>query len=188
MANIIGLIGRRSSGKTTVAKLYNEKFGDRRMAFADALKDVVAFVYDLRRELLEGETEESRVWRKQPHPHLGGKTPEQALQFLGTEGFRQFYSETWVQKLIRDICKLEAGTRVVIADVRFPNEVEAIKQLGGNLVYLKRPNSEIQAHASEQVEALEKECYCTIHNDQTRQDLLIRAETTRNELVRLGRY
>ncbi len=187
MCNVVGLVGRRGSGKGTVSKVFMAH-GDRLFAFADPLKDVVSTVYDLPRHLLEGETPESREWRKLAHPNLGGKTPEQALQQIGTEGFRAFYSETWVNKLTRSILLLPPGTRAVVTDVRFVNEFEALRQLGASFIYIHRPGIDRQNHSSEQVEELMPFCDHYINNDGSVEDLLQLSQLVRNVLINQGKY
>ena len=62
---IVGICGLIGSGKGTVADfLVNDK-GFTKLSFADKLKDSVATLFDWPRELLEGDTEESRQWREQ---------------------------------------------------------------------------------------------------------------------------
>ena len=45
--------------------------------------------------------------------------------------------------------KLEGLGRVVIDDVRFPNEVEMIQRLGGKVIRIDRPGPAESTHASE---------------------------------------
>jgi hypothetical protein len=52
-------------------------------------------------------------------------------------------TNTWVEPVIRDAAVFMChGSDVVIADVRYPNEVDAIRELGGVLVGLVRPGAE----------------------------------------------
>jgi hypothetical protein len=56
-----GLIG---SGKDSTARYLLQKYGGVKMSFASTLKDVVSVLFDWDRNLLEGDTEESREWRE----------------------------------------------------------------------------------------------------------------------------
>ena len=58
---IIGLCGAQGSGKDTVANILVSKYGFVRISFATALKDVVAILFSWPREMLEGDTPESRI-------------------------------------------------------------------------------------------------------------------------------
>lgn len=72
-------------------------------------------------------------------------TPRRILQIIGTEGFRECISDSfWL-----DIAPKE---NVIITDVRFPNEVQWVKDNGGVLVKVVRDNKKIEAsdHVSEQ--------------------------------------
>ena len=63
---LIGLVGLIGSGKDTVADRLVQKHGFQRDSFAKSLKDAVASIFGWDREMLEGQTKESRQWREQP--------------------------------------------------------------------------------------------------------------------------
>lgn len=137
---IIGLCGFAGSGKGTVADiLANQHY--KKLSFADTLKDVTAVLFDWPRHLLEGDTQESRDFREKPDPYWSKKfgkdfTPRSALQKMGTEAGRDvFHKNLWVHTTEKQIKKYP---RVVIADVRFPNEVDFIREQGGYLVRVRR--------------------------------------------------
>lgn len=140
---IIGLVGLIGSGKGTVADILCENHEFYKMSFADSLKDAVSMMFNWKRNLLEGDTEESRKWREQKDEYwserLGKEiTPRWVLQVMGTEIGRDFFGpEIWVSNLEQRIDQLNAE-RVVIPDVRFPNEIEMIKRKGGVVVEIVR--------------------------------------------------
>ena len=87
---IVGICGLIGSGKDTVAKRLIENHGFQKVSFAETLKDATADIFQWPRELLEGDTDESRVWREREDfwwsKKLGWKvTPRKALQIMGTE-------------------------------------------------------------------------------------------------------
>jgi len=88
-----------------------------------------------------------------PHLLLGGKTPRFALQTLGTEWGRKTISEELWLGLARHRLKqaLAAGERVVFDDVRFANEAQMIRALGGIIIHLDQPGLPpvAMAHSSE---------------------------------------
>lgn len=140
---VIGLVGLIGSGKGTVADILVRKHGFTKMAFADSLKDATAQVFGWDRNLLEGDTPESREFRECPDPFWSKKfgydfTPREALQRLGTESIRNVFDEnTWVYAVQRRIENL-INKNVVLADTRFPNEIESIRNMHGAVIHIKR--------------------------------------------------
>lgn len=141
MSKLIGIMGLKGSGKDTVAKMLPVSW--HRMAFADTLKDITSILFSWDRGMLEGKTDASREWREEVSTYwskeLGIKnfTPRMALQVLGTEVFRnQFHEDIWVKVLKNKI--INTNSDIVITDVRFPNEANMIKELGGNIVQVIR--------------------------------------------------
>jgi hypothetical protein len=140
---IIGICGFIGSGKDTAADYLVGFHGFRRDSFAGTLKDSVAAVFGWDRELLEGRTPEARAWREQVDawwadrlgmPHL---TPRWVLQYWGTEVCRQgFHDDIWIAALESRLARRTDHT--VISDVRFPNEIKAIKAQGGRIVWIQR--------------------------------------------------
>lgn len=133
---IIGITGLIGSGKDTLANYLVDFHGFKRLSFAESLKDAAAAVFNWPRDMLEGTTAQSRLWREQVDqwwaqrlnlPHL---TPRWVLQHWGTEVFRQgFHEDIWVASVE---AKIAASTDdIVITDARFANEVMAIQQAGG---------------------------------------------------------
>ena len=140
---IIGICGFIGSGKDTAADYLVGFHGFRRDSFAGTLKDAVAAVFGWERELIEGRSPEARAWREQVDewwaerlqmPHL---TPRWILQHWGTEVCRQhFHDDIWIAALQSRLAKRSDHT--VISDVRFPNEIKAIKEQGGKIVWIQR--------------------------------------------------
>ena len=73
-------------------------------------------------------------------------TFRQLLQLWGTEYRRRQDPDYWVKRLE---AKLDGLERVVIDDVRFPNEVEMVQRLGGRVIRIDRPGPAESTHASE---------------------------------------
>jgi hypothetical protein len=140
---IIGICGFIGSGKDTAADYLVGFHGFRRDSFAGTLKDAVSAVFGWDRELIEGRTPEARAWREQVDtwwanrldmPHL---TPRWILQHWGTEVCRQhFHDDIWIAALQARLARRSDHT--VISDVRFPNEIKAIKEQGGRIVWIQR--------------------------------------------------
>ena len=140
---IIGICGFIGSGKDTAADYLVGFHGFRRDSFAGTLKDAVSAVFGWDRELIEGRTPEARAWREQVDewwaerlqmPHL---TPRWILQWWGTEVCRtHFHDDIWIAALQSRLARRTDHT--VISDVRFPNEIKAIKEQGGRIVWIQR--------------------------------------------------
>lgn len=151
---IIGILGLIGSGKGTVGDYLVEAHGFVRDSFASSLKDAVAAVFGWPRSLLEGDTEASRKYRERIDPwwseRLGIRdlTPRWVLQQVGSEVFRNnFHPDTWIASLEYRLAQQPNQNRV-ITDVRFLNEIDMIKRLGGCLIHVTRgPNPDWWADA-----------------------------------------
>lgn len=138
---IVGLVGFIGAGKGSVADLLVQRHNFEKESFANSVKDAVATIFGWNRALLEGDTPESRAWREQNDDFWSKKfsrnfSPRLALQLMGTEAGRNvFHSDIWVHTVQR---RCSANKNYVIADVRFPNEIEAIKNDGGIIIRVKR--------------------------------------------------
>lgn len=156
-ATIIGLSGYAQSGKDTAGAALVEHLGFERVGFADALKNVL---YNLNPtvEVLDG------IIRVADHPWClpvqavvdgygwewakANSSVRELLQRLGTEAGRHVLGDdVWVRTAM---AKVKPGGRYVFTDVRFPNEAQAIKDLGGEVWRIDRRGSNpVNAHASE---------------------------------------
>jgi hypothetical protein len=138
---IIGIVGLIGSGKGTVGDILVQDYGWVAESFAKPLKDAVATIFDWPRHLLEGDTKESREWRENVDSWwseaLGWEvTPRLILQKMGTEAGRNVFGKPlWTSALIK---RLSARKNYVITDVRFVNEIEALKGCGGHVIRVRR--------------------------------------------------
>ena len=140
---IIGFVGFIGSGKDTAADYLVNFHGFRRDSFANTLKDAVAAVFGWDRTLLEGRTKEAREWREQVDPwwserlNMPNLTPRWILQYWGTEVCRQgFHDDIWIASVENKMRK--TTDNIVISDVRFPNEIRAIHNAGGKVIWVQR--------------------------------------------------
>jgi hypothetical protein len=140
---IVGLVGFIGAGKGTVADLLVERHGYFKESFANSLKDACSIIFGWDRQMLEGNTPESRAWREQKDEWWSNKlgkefSPRLALQLMGTEAGRDvFHPDLWVHTVLRR-CEQAPYNNYVIADVRFPNEINAIKDSGGVVIRVRR--------------------------------------------------
>lgn len=160
---IVGLTGKKGAGKDMIGSYLIEQHGFVRVSFADALKESVAALFDIPVEQLE-------TWKNDPHAivsigiaveegwMVGGRTMtvRQFLQRYGTEAHREVFGDGfWLDVARQRIAELHAQghQRLVFTDVRFDNEAELIRTLGGQVVRIWRPEAEVSddSHASEQL-------------------------------------
>ena len=143
---IIGLSGYAQSGKDTVAELLCLNYKYHRRAFADPMRDAIytlnPIVFNLNNRVADLVDEHG--W------DVAKANPEvrRLLQVFGTDVGRKMFNENfWVDIALAG---LNSEHRVVISDVRFPNEAEAIKNLGGQVWRINRHNhAPVNGHKSE---------------------------------------
>jgi hypothetical protein len=140
---IIGICGLIGSGKGTVADVLVEEYGYKKLSFADKLKDGVATIFGWDRDMLEGDSDESREWREQRDPFWSAETgrsitPRLVLQEFGTDCMRNGFDDgIWVSLVKQQIMKTP-GVNYVIPDVRFDNEANMIKSIHGEVWRVRR--------------------------------------------------
>lgn len=146
---LIGFTGLKGSGKDTAGQVFTDH-GWHKLSFAQPLK---LMLRDLMR--LRGCTDPERYTdgdRKEfATPYLMGKTARHAMQTLGTEWGRNLIDDAlWIDTFERVALRaIVEGHGVVVTDVRFPNEVEAIKRLGGRVFRVNRGKPAPDLHPSE---------------------------------------
>ena len=152
---IIGLLGKKRAGKDTVAATLVRDFGFTRVAFADALKEVALGLDPIvqltrvepygDRAVRLSEIVEARGWE------LAKETAEvrRTIQRLGVAA-RSVDPDLWLRVGVDTILRQRDSGPVVVTDVRFPNEAEAIRGLDGLLFRVVRPGTGIgDTHESE---------------------------------------
>lgn len=147
---LIAIAGYANSGKDEVIKALVEE-GFIRTAWADPVCETVGYLFNLHHKKLQGLNDEDRVWREKPQPHLGGKTPRQALQFVG-QSVRDFYSSCWIDHWHQTYLQEYKNYPVAVSGTRYLNEAEAIKALGGKLWFVDREGVKVGDHYSEKGE------------------------------------
>lgn len=176
---LIGITGYAGSGKDTIAGFLD---GYKRLAFADSLKYICMGLFGLKYEEVFGELKDTVLDRK---PFKKDMTPRKILQYFGTEIVRNQFGnliekpENYWINLIEKIITDNPETSYVVTDVRFNNEVEFIKNLGGTIVEVKRPGIEpCNKHPSESgVKGVD----IVIDNDGTLEDLKSKVNGIFNE-------
>jgi hypothetical protein len=154
---IIGVIGKKRSGKDSIAKILCDLYSFQRYGFADPIKEAVKTLFGWNNNHVYGDLKEviDEKW---------GISPRQVLQHLGTNWAQHqlpndfpMYNEKvgkslWVKKF--NYWFLEnKPINVVITDVRFPHELKVLKELEGkaNVFFIKviRNTGILDSHESE---------------------------------------
>lgn len=166
---IIGFTGRASAGKDTCGdyiKAIEQIRGKSvvKMACADHLKkvcsDVFFYAFDVPATAFFG----TQAEKEAPLEAIPSWSGRRILQYIGTEGFRHIHDEVWSRAMIgraRSLINDALCDLVVVTDVRFLSEAVAIKEAGGLIVRVKRPEADRvpAVHASESQLAEIKEDY-----------------------------
>ena len=144
---IIGLTGYAQSGKDTVAKILIEHFGYRRVAFADPIRKLL---YEMNPTVKDGGYRLSGVVDGYGWDVAKTAFPEvrTLLQNLGVGARNTFGESFWVDQALMGLTHTD---KVVITDVRFSNEADAIKQHEGAQMWrIKRVGvNAVNEHVSE---------------------------------------
>ena len=150
---ILAFTGLAGSGKDASADHLCGVYGFVRASFAEALKDMAAHLMD------EASVDYSHLYerhlKEKPIPTLHGVSGRQIMQTLGDWG-GALHADWWVTILARRL-GLDGGPdsapvhdRIVITDVRMPNEAAWVLQHGGLLLRLRRDQAEaVRQHDSE---------------------------------------
>jgi hypothetical protein len=161
---VIGICGRRNTGKDVAAKVIINGFGFTGDSLAQPIKMILHDYFGVPSKELWG-----------PSENRTGRTREM-LQVLGTEFGRKYDPDVWIKCLKRNIeeCRaIYSGLRSVISDVRFRNEAEMIvNEMQGYIIKIERVcdvQTPADFHASETaVDNIPKHLiYRVIKNDGT---------------------
>jgi len=169
---VIGLTGKKQAGKNAVAKLLAvySPLPVVEVSYAAKLKQSVA-------ALLGCEVDDLERWKNDPsvkiqvarwpHELLACITMREFLQRYGTESHREIFGkdfwldaalplpELWAPEGAPEAAEYDdayGDALYVVTDVRFPNEAERIKELGGTVVRVVGPpevEEVTDGHASE---------------------------------------
>lgn len=182
--------------------------------FADKLKDIVCLLINCTREELEdrdfkekelgeewwyytdslfnsADSEQNLYSYSKYHRQLKNDlnfyiiklTPREILQLLGTEAGREIiHPNIWVNALFS---KYTESSNWIITDVRFPNEIQAIKDRGGIVIRVERDDLlrlgylDKNAHTSETALDNYKDWDYTIKNNDTIEELINKINKTK---------
>ena len=145
---IIGITGHARHGKDSTADILVKRFGFKKYALADVMKEACKVIFGWSDDYLYGELKDK------VDPRFG-ISPRHALQTLGTEWGQwelskyDTFKDTTGRKLWVNSLLSRVSDAAVIADVRFPHEAEAIRDKGGIIIMVRRMYAVDNSHESE---------------------------------------
>lgn len=145
---VIGISGAMGAGKSTLAKHLVEVHGYTRMSMAAPGKNMLRAL-----GLTEEDVNGTPAQKMRANPMLGGRSARFAMQSLLTQWGRLMMSpDLWVNAMqvliVQHQTKSATGKKkpphagVVIDDIRFPNEWDMVRRMGGVLWKVRRPDVE----------------------------------------------
>jgi dephospho-CoA kinase len=176
---VVGVCGRRRSGKDTVAGILDELYGYKNVKISSDLKNALKIIFGFDHEQIEGNLKDTvdENW---------GVSPRQAMQFIGTEVMQYKIAELlpdmgrkfWIKGFInKHIANGRLGERLlVITDIRFMHEYNELKRhLHNDLLMLRverdlNGKEGVDEHSSEQ-EFLNIPVEHIISNNGSKEDL-----------------
>ena len=138
MVKKIGLAGKSGSGKDLVADYIGVRYGYKKIAVADAIREEVEKFIEAWFGWLAAiapvesiiNAFKAMVWEKPTHPAM-----RVLLQWWGTEYRRsrdpQYWTKILATKLLNDL-------QIVISDIRTPEEMVEVQAAGGEVWFIER--------------------------------------------------
>jgi hypothetical protein len=153
---IYGIVGRKQHGKDTFARMVKERSRTFKVLhFADVLKEQASKIFGLPLRVFHDNESKDKPFAEPLYmdaflPFMcqvsglrirargwTANTPRELLQRYGTQYVRSIEPSYWTQSLV-DTIGSPTGQRVLVADVRFDEEVRALRLLGGKLIKIVR--------------------------------------------------
>jgi hypothetical protein len=155
---IIGIYGKKRHGKDTIANFLCNKYGFVKYGFGDPIKEIARIIFGFTDEQLYGNKKEEidPIWNIKPRDFFQ-KFGTDYGQFIFPEHFPSVFNETntrdiWVKLFVNWYTqqkKINPFIKVVVNDIRFIHEYEAIKELDGYIIKVHRDVFYSDSHLSE---------------------------------------
>ena len=167
---ILGISGRKQSGKSTSAEFLVDKFTIKYLdvhviSFADRLKEIFSELFVPAEWNWRGKAIFNHEKIKNTLLPTTSTTVRKGLQWFGTDVCRKAYEDVWtdaVRKKIRElvmkceVSNIESPIRIIIPDVRFVNELKFIQELDGHVIRLLRAPFEDKHKSEYELDDVEK--------------------------------
>jgi hypothetical protein len=131
---LIAFCGYKGSGKDTAAEVLLDLYDYKRVAFADPIRMIGREIFGFTDEEMS-----DRILKEKEVDRWPYQSPRKNAQLVGTEMFRSFYPDVWIQCADRFVeHAYEQGCGAVITDLRFPNEETYVRSKGGLIIRIHR--------------------------------------------------
>lgn len=161
---IIGLSGKIGAGKTTFSNYLQTKYeGLEPHSFAENIRQMMAIFINRPVDRLRSATDKETMT-------CMGKTVGVLLQELGTEVGRKVNPDAWVLSLFEYYDR--ETSYWIIDDVRFPNEADFIKKMGGCVIRLNGDPGNVRKNSTRDLNHISE----TALDDYTDFDVVIDTE------------
>lgn len=188
---LIAIAGHKRAGKDTCAQILKEALGFVPIAFAEPLKSEIVDAFGVDPSLFYGDhTKERptvelaigrcndarfiRTMERAGHGVAIPRSPRQIMQWWGTEFRRGLDGLDYWLNLLQDVIdthRKNGVRRLVITDVRFPNEAEFARDNGATVWQIRRAGLHQMDHHESEVLQASLVPDRTITNDGSLQDL-----------------
>lgn len=162
---LISFSGKQGCGKSFLANYCKIKAGYEIISLSDSLKRMICESININLTELNNNKnivrdipykldydivyKHTNIPKNILHDTLNNKkfyTIREILQYVGTDVIRKYQSDWHINKTIKKIYKIQLKnpnkiTKICIDDVRFKNEMEFIKNLGGECYYIINRNN-----------------------------------------------
>lgn len=146
---LVALMGPAGAGKTTAQRYLEAQHGFKARAFADPIKCMLeGLLVDVDADWAHLHEPHLKL---QPIAELGGLTARQLMTSLGDWG-RSLHPTWWIDATARALGLPHApvAPRLVVSDVRYPNEAAWVRAMGGRIWRIQRSAlPDTPAHSSE---------------------------------------
>lgn len=134
---IIGICGRKRSGKDTIAQYLCQQYGYENQKISEDLKKMVQLLFGFSDEQVEDDTKDVNDTR-------WDISPREAMQFFGTHVMqkeiqhlltkKQIGRRFWIESFVTKHNLHDTEKRIVISDIRFLHEYEVLKRYNAFII------------------------------------------------------
>ncbi len=140
---IIGITGNKYHGKDTIGNYLKNNYGYITLSFAQPIKTICRELLSFDDEQLYGnkkETQDNRWFDITPREYYQfiGDLFRNNMRYINADFGDDIFVLSLKQKIL-SILENNPNQKIVITDVRFVNEYEMIKSLGGSIWRVSRP-------------------------------------------------
>lgn len=143
---LIGIAGRAGTGKDTLARFISHRYGHAIQAFADPLREILSKRFGWPTDMWEDrQWKEVINWKNECGPF----SPRSWMQWLGTDVLRRYAGHDIFVRLAFEYWDRHRFP-LVLSDIRFNNEAQAVIDRGGFVIELRRDDARaVASHVSE---------------------------------------